>query len=225
MDFLVVLILVSAIFGIILITENIRARKRREALQAMALRYGYTFTAKPVGYQPYPGFQFRLFNQGRAKQQWNALSKTLSDGTQITLFDYQYTTGSGKSRTTHYQTVFAAQGPDLALPTFRIDPEIGWVHGLGKVFGLQDINFERYPKFSKLYLLRGDDEAQIRAYFHGGILQWFEQHPGYCAEGQSRLQYNSSCLLLWQERHRVKPEALPEFALLGQDLWYRVRGL
>ncbi len=224
MEFLAVLVLVFAIVGIIVAVQALRARKRREALQAIALRHGYTFTAKPVGYQPYPGFAFRLFNVGRAKQQHNALSKTLSDGTQIVIFDYQYTTGSGKSRTTHYQTVFAAQGPDLALPTFRIDPEIGWVHSIGKVFGLKDINFERYPKFSKLYLLRGDDEAQIRTYFHGGILQWFEQHPGYCAEGQSRLQSNSSCLLLWRERRTVKPEVLPEFALLGQDLWYRVRG-
>ncbi len=224
MEFFVALGVALAIFGLARAFSRLQARKRRNALQALAQRYGYTFVATPVGYQPYPGFDFRLFNVGRAKQQRNALSKTLSDGTQITLFDYQYTTGSGRRRAIHYQTVFAALGPDLALPSFRIDPEIGLAHSIGKVFGLKDINFERYPKFSKLYLLRGDDEPRIRTYFHGGILQWFEQHPGYCAEGQSRLQYDSSCLLLWQARRTVKPEALPKFALLGQDLWYRVRG-
>ena len=55
---------------------------------------------------------FKLFNSGRGRQ-LSKLIKGESDEVQISIFDYQYTTGSGKSSHTHVQTVAAMQSPAL----------------------------------------------------------------------------------------------------------------
>lgn len=224
MEFWIIVLAFAAVVAIAALVNHVRDKKRREALQAIAPRIGFAFDPKPLQQVPFGGFNFRLFEQGHSRKLYNLLSQNRSDGTQIAIFDYKYTVGRGKNRRTYAQTVFAAQVTitSFYLPKFRLDPEVSWVHGIGKLFGLKDINFERYPKFSKLYLLRGDDEVQIRMRFHGGILEWLEQHPNLCAEGQTSM--NNTCMLMWLQNKRVEPERILSFSAAGQELWQRFQG-
>jgi MFS superfamily sulfate permease-like transporter len=45
-----------------------------------------------------------------------------------------------------------------------------------------DIDFESHPKFSKYFFLQGKEEDEIRAFFHEGLLSFFEQHTEYEVE-------------------------------------------
>ena len=48
---------------------------------------------------------------------------------------------------------------------------------------MQDINFERWPEFSKNYLLRGRNEEAVRTLFTDDILAYYNQTAGLSTEG------------------------------------------
>ena len=84
----------------------------------------------------------------------------------------------GKARYTTKETVVCLQRPSARLPEFAVRPGgTSWLsRDLFEVFtGPTDINFESHPAFSNSYLLRGDDEAEIRKLFHKGVLEFFEK--------------------------------------------------
>jgi hypothetical protein len=131
------------------------------------------------------------------------------------VFDYRYVTGGGNSQRTHRQTVFYVTGDALRLPSFSLRPE-NFLHRIGELFGFRDIDFERRPEFSRLFLLRGEEEEAIRKAFGDGVLRFFEERPGTCATG------GVSELLFWRPGSFVAPDALEELIHDGEDLFARL---
>jgi len=213
--FILFLALAAGILALALYHE----KKRREALERVAAQLGMRFSAQLPEEIRSRLLQagFGLFERGHGRRFYNSMSKRLIDGTEITVFDYQYTSGSGEGSRTYRQSVFYAYHEDLHLPRFRLHPENALFHGIAKAFGMQDINFESHPKFSRSYLLRGQDEAQVRLRFHPGVLGFWEQHPNYCAEGAG------AHLILWQNDRQVNPEGMAEWMRLGEELTQRLR--
>ncbi|MGY2947189.1 hypothetical protein [Thermostichus sp. MS-CIW-30] len=216
---LLIFILFLALAAGILALALYHEKKRREALERVAAQLGMRFSAQLPEEIRSRLVQagFGLFEQGHGRRFYNSMSKRLIDGTEITVFDYQYTRGRGKSSSTYRQSVFYAYHEDLHLPRFRLHPENAFFHGIAKAFGMQDINFESHPKFSRSYLLRGQDEAQVRLRFHPGVLSFLEQYPNYCAEGAG------AHLILWQNDRQVSPEEIAKWMRLGEELTQRLR--
>lgn len=234
---LLIFILFLALAAGILALALYHEKKRREALERVAAQLGMRFSAQLPEEIRSRLLQagFGLFERTHGRRFYNSMSKRLIDGTEIALFDYQYTRGrgkssstyrqsvfytrrgSGKSSRTYRQSVFYAYHEDLHLPRFRLHPENALFHGIAKAFGMQDINFESHPKFSRSYLLRGENEAQVRLRFHPGVLSFWEQHPNYCAEGAG------AHLILWQDDRQVSPEEIAKWMRLGEELTQRLR--
>jgi hypothetical protein len=216
---LLIFILFLALAAGILALALYHEKKRREALERVAAQLGMRFSAQLPEEIRSRLLQagFGLFERSHGRRFYNSMSKRLIDGTEITVFDYQYTRGSGKSSSTYRQSVFYAYHEDLHLPRFRLHPENALFHGIAKAFGMQDINFESHPKFSRSYLLRGQDEAQVRLRFHPGVLSFLEQYPNYCAEGAG------AHLILWQNDRQVSPEEIAKWMRLGEELTQRLR--
>jgi hypothetical protein len=139
--------LVGAI--VLFIILAVQAKKRREALAAVAAQLGFNFSANasPDVFHQYEGMGLVPFGQGRSQRASNLLFGQ-RNGLFWEFFDYQYTTGSGKNRTTHHYAVAAAKAP-LAFPPTRIRPE-GMFDKLKGLFGFEDINFES-EQFSRRY--------------------------------------------------------------------------
>ncbi len=210
------LILFVALFIGLIGLNFYQEKKRRETLEQLASQLGMQFAAQGIPARA-TSVDFEIFQRGRDRRSSNFLSKRLIDGTEITLFDYQYTSGSGKNRSTYRMTIFSAYQEDLRLPSFRLHPENALFHGIAKAFGMKDINFESHPKFSRLYLLRGQDEDQIRLRFHPGVLTFLEENPNYIVEG------SGSHLIFWRSNQRVNPEGMAAFMRLGEELVQRLR--
>ncbi|MFS8795634.1 hypothetical protein NW807_00245, partial [Synechococcus sp. R70.1] len=160
-------------------------KKRREALEQVARSLGMSFSAElPEGIRSrllQAGFE--LFQRSGARF-YNSMFKRLNDGTEIAIFDYSWKASRRRRRERgYYSSVFWAYCEDLRLPHFRLHPEVPLFHDVAKAFGMQDINFENHPDFSRRYLLRGEDEAKIRLRFHPRFLSFLEQHPPCYAEG------------------------------------------
>lgn len=185
-------------------------KKRTEEMRVVAGRLGFRFSP-----EAHPGLVgrldgFRLFSQGRARKICNVLWRQIDD-IQVTLFDYRYTTSSGRHNRSHNQTVVLFETGRLELPCFALRPE-HLFHRLAGALGYQDIDFERHAGFSEAYLLQGPDEASIRSLFGDETLAYFARHPGLCAEGEG------SRLIFYRQERRVDPAALEGFVEEGLDV-------
>ncbi|MDP6107162.1 MAG: hypothetical protein QGI33_01860 [Candidatus Brocadiia bacterium] len=125
-------------------------------------------------------------------------------GIEVAIFDYRYTTGGGKSSHTWSQTVICFWSEMLKLPEFSMRPEHVF-DKIGSFLGFQDIDFPRYPTFSKKYLLKGSDEEVIRAVFNESVLAFCEGILGLSTEGAG------TCLVYYRSRKKVKPPEIMGF--------------
>jgi hypothetical protein len=197
-----------------LIVVNARLEKKRvEAMQRAAREMALAFAPKDDGATFGLLSGFHLFSQGHAKKITSLMLGEVSD-MEVRIFDYTYTTGSGKNSHTFRQTVIAFRSPKLALPAFSLRPE-NLFHKIGALFGYQDIDFETHPQFSKHYLLRGSDEEAIRSTFHDGVLEFFDENRGLCTEG------SGPTLIFYRAAEQVEPEAIRTFMEEG----FKVAGL
>ena len=125
------------------------------------------------------------------------------EGTDIALFEFEYTSG-GKSSFQVRQTVIWMQRRGTRLTEFSLRPEGVW-NQLGGWSGHGDINFDSHPKFSRDYLLRGDDERAIRELFTDEVLNFYERHPELITEGAGNK------LLFYREGVVVPPAEIRTF--------------
>jgi hypothetical protein len=181
--FLVVVCLIAGVVAWLVFAWR-AGKKRTQVLAGLADKLHLTFHADGrdapfIATWP----SFHLFEQGRNKSISHVMHGQVK-GIEVTLFDYSYATGSGKSTRRHRQTVVCLRAPDLSLPTFALRPE-RFFDSVGKLFGHQDINFDMHPRFSRKYLLRGEDELAIRGLFGGRLLDFFEGTEGLAVEGSA----------------------------------------
>ena len=89
---------------------------------------------------------FSLFRQGHSRKIYNLITKTDSEK-EMNIFDYHYVIQAGNTPVPVRQTVFFVNSKMLALPQFFMQPET-FFHKIGQYLGMQDIDFEQFPKFS-----------------------------------------------------------------------------
>jgi hypothetical protein len=129
----------------------------------------------------------------------------------VTLFDYRYTTSSGKHHRTHSQTVALFETDRLRLPRFALCPQ-HFFHRIASALGSQDIDFEAHPVFSESYRLQGADEEAIRRLFDEEALLYYTRHPDLHTEGDGRR------LIVYRGRSRVEPQQMEAFLEQGLDV-------
>ena len=187
-----------AFIGLILVLAYRQEKARTEALKRTAEELGFTFSPdhQPLVMQELSALE--LFSRGRSRKLYN-LMRGANPDTAVSVFDYKYTTGSGKNSSTHQQTVVCFDSDQLHLPTFTLQPE-GMFHKLFSVFGYQDIDFGDFPNFSNRYLLRGSSEAAIRDFFDAPLVGALERLSGVTIEGHDRR------LIYYRPANRPKPE-------------------
>lgn len=157
-----------------------RERERTAAMRAVAnfLKWNFVDLAP---WNMIPNLDsFALFNHGHSKQIKNFMYGE-ANGVKAALFDYIYVVGSGRNRTTHFQSVVYLEPGNLRAPSFSLRPE-GFFTKIMTAFGYQDIDFGQRPEFSKRYLLRGQDEMAIRQAFNDQLLAFFETYQGTSAD-------------------------------------------
>jgi hypothetical protein len=93
-------------------------------------------------------------------------------GLDFVVFDGEYRTGSGKNSRTHTQTIFCLGPLDADLPVFGLEP-VTFRSRVHDLFAGFDIDFEKYPEFSKTYALYGQDRERIRQLFTDDVMDFF----------------------------------------------------
>ena len=169
----------------------------------MAKHLNMDYTKKPGPQMEKYHLFFDLFNKGRGKKVFHSMTRSLPE-LQMNYFEYQFVTGHGKSSTTHRQSVVSITGSTIHLPQFIMQPE-NMMHRISQKFKDNDINFEAFPTFSKMFQLKGHDEAAIRALFTDAILLFFEANKGLCVEAQGNR------IIFYGKRHRYPVKQIEGF--------------
>lgn len=154
---------------------------------------------------------FRLASVGRAQRVRNVIFGD-AGATELAIFDYQYTVGSGKSTKTKRQTVMYMCNQGQRFPSFLLRPE-GFFDRLGSMLGFKDINFEEHPEFSSAFVLNGQDEAAIRKLFTPDLMDYFMQHRDMTLEAQD------GKMIFYRSQKRVAPAKVRQFMEDGFDVF------
>lgn len=148
---LILVILVAvAVFGVYAWQQE---QKRKEALLVWATARGWTLrtaTRRGVDHD-FPGLGFLA--RGRSRRAKNVVTGT-HRGRPVTLFDYRYTTGSGKNKQTHRLgvVVVGTDHPVIPLTIRRENP----FDKVGEFLGADDIDFES-AEFSRTFFVKSGD--------------------------------------------------------------------
>ncbi len=186
-------------------------KKRREQLAATAEEMGLCYFPDGDSNLLTQLQDFGLFNMGRARKMTNLIQGD-SGEVKIAIFDYQYTTGSGKNSTTHRFSIAALQSQELNSPSFTMRPQ-NFLDRFGNMLGFQDINFDTHPVFSKLFVLQGVDEEAVRIYFGKARLDFFESRPGVSVEAQPGMMF------FYHSGKRIKPDELKDFLASAYEVF------
>ena len=177
-------------------------KKRIEGFEQEAEAMGLNFTQQPAdSFMAHYG-HFKLFNRGRRRGVSNLIEGDSGDVT-LRIFDYKFTTGSGKQTRHHVQTIASLKSSQLNIPSLTIHPE-GFLSRVGSKMGFQDIDFDSHPTFSKMFVLKGDNEEAIRNFLTPAALEYFEAHQGISLEA------SGDTLFFYNPNRRSKPEEIKD---------------
>jgi len=205
---------VAALTGGGMLLARAAERKRREALEQFCLMRGFRFETERPGAEAAMAALFEPFRSGHSRRWGYTLTGAVS-GRPITVFEYRWVTGGGKSSQRHDVHAILWETPAGRLPAFTLGTE-NLLTRLAGVFGAQDIDFDDSPEFSSAYRLRGEDEAAIRAFLTPELRQYLTLTPGQqIAAGGTRF--------LWWRRGRLpKPDQIEQFLMEGDAVARRV---
>ncbi len=193
---------IAALFAIFIYFD----RKRTAAVESRARILGLTFRRKATPEDKQLTAGSSLTTLGHSRHVRNVIELPETDGTRVTLFDYSYVVGSGKSSRNYQQTVTRVQSPKLNLPPFDLRPE-GVLLKIAQSLGMKDIDFADAPGFSRMYMLRGQDEAAIRQLFTPALLRFCEANRGLWISGAGNL--------LWFHRENRRAKAVDLHAFVN----------
>lgn len=167
---IILLILAVIVLGIFAWRHE---QKRLAALRAWAAKRNWTID--PCGHthwhEDYTGL--KLFDKGHSRRGKNIISGDYH-GCSVTLLDYQYTTGSGKNRSTHNRGVVLLKTDFPTIPLL-----IRREHAFDKVgefLGMDDIDFES-AEFSNTFYVKSPDKKWAYDVIHARVMEFLLKAP------------------------------------------------
>ncbi len=154
---------VAALAVYLIIRAQREAARQRARAIALAAHYGFLIDASTKGPPPQ---RFDAFSAGHGQKVANQLWRP---GSSDSVFDYTYTTGSGKNQTTHKRTCALVALPFTA-PHTKIATE-NFFTNLGQRLGIRDIETESV-RFNDVYRINGDDERFAITLLDSSAIDW-----------------------------------------------------
>ncbi len=207
-----------AVFVVLMWTLAFWMRKRRAAaLRTVADELNLEFipTEERSFIHRLAGFDLQSRYPSFGNSPVQNLMRRLSDGKEITIFDYRCRKVHSSDNPTT-MTVLLLEWPELALPTFTARPESVF-QKLGHVLGGQDIDFPDHPEFSRRYVLRGENEDEIRSMMTDEVIRAFEAHTGMGVSGIS-VEGSGSKLIVYYFLRTVGAAGLRDFIAAALDI-------
>jgi hypothetical protein len=159
---------------------HVAAKKRREAMAALAMELGWQFDASHDGSHDEQYSHFEIFRRGHDRSAYNTLSGSLTIDdrhypAKMGDFTYKVTSGSGKSRrtTTYRFSYLIVHLPFANVADLLIRPE-GMFDKIAGAFGFDDIDFES-AEFSRRFHVKCADKRFAYDVCHPRMMEFLMQ--------------------------------------------------
>jgi len=153
----------------------------------------YSFKEEGEIYRELHKHGFRLLNFTDEDYEICNTMRKEGEKEDIYIFDFVYTSKyadrSNSSKPSTLRAVFF-KFKGKKLYKFELFPE-NFFEKIKQLFGSADIDFNEYPIFSKRYVLKGEDESEVRTRFSKQLITNVENKKGVCIESRE------SCLLTY----------------------------
>lgn len=156
-----------------IVLATLSAKKRQEALAAFAAKQGLSFTPEGRDQLLSDYRAFDPFGRGGSRKAYNLVAGRRGE-VQWEMFDYRFSTGSGKNRRTHHYGIVAARLP-LMFPQTSIRPE-GFFDKVAGMLGFEDINFES-EEFSRRFHVKCEDRRRAYDLIHPRMIDFLLAGP------------------------------------------------
>lgn len=162
-----------------------RLTRRQQDLRDLAEGYGWSFDPT-IHWDAEELSPFQFFETRPIEYRNNVITGELVPGIKWEISDITFDEGALHAAEVYHTTIGVIHLP-TALPDFTLEKE-EFFDRLLEFAGYRDIDFKLFPKFSSKFLLKGDDEEELREFFTEERLNFFEQEEVYHLESRgSRL--------------------------------------
>ena len=188
--------------------------QRQKRLENLATENNYQYNSQ-VDWNTTYLKKFHFFEIRPIERKYNCLKGTFEDlNISWEISDITFNEGQAFTAETFNTTIMILK-LNQKIPIFSMEKE----GVLGKIFdkvmaftGYKDIDFEMYPDFSNKFLLKGNNESEIRSFFKDEIIRFFENNHIY------HLESNGESLIIFDKIKLARTDETIEFIKYGEEL-------
>ena len=188
--------------------------QRQKRLENLATENNYQYNSQ-VDWNTIYLKKFHFFEIRPIERKYNCLKGTFEDlNISWEISDITFNEGQAFTAETFNTTIMILK-LNQKIPIFSMEKE----GVLGKIFdkvmaftGYKDIDFEMYPDFSNKFLLKGNNESEIRSFFKDEIIRFFENNHIY------HLESNGESLIVFDKIKLARTDETIAFIKNGQEL-------
>ncbi|MHC4273032.1 MAG: hypothetical protein ACYSUR_05125, partial [Planctomycetota bacterium] len=151
----------------------VAAKKRREALAAVAARLGWRFSPRRDSYHDDEYAHFEIFRRGSRRAAYNTLTGDVEiDGRSFPakMGDFKYTVSTGKNSHTYHFSYVILHLPYAGVPDLLIRRE-GVFDKIAGSFGFDDIDFES-AEFSRRFCVKSPEKKFAYDVVHPRMIEF-----------------------------------------------------
>jgi len=195
----IVLLIIAGLIPLAFIGLRV-VRQRTKKMGQIADAMGFAFMPNLTPSSVRAVAPFRLFKLGHSQKAYNAMQGRVGDR-DLMLFEYSYTTGSGKSQHTTQLTAVVLFDGAAGAPDFQLAPKT-FIDKVVGLFSHNSVEIEDAGEFSRRCKLIGPDAAALRETFRPELVQ----HLG--KDGRWFIEVAGGQMLAYRQI-RLTPEKCP----------------
>jgi MFS superfamily sulfate permease-like transporter len=188
--------------------KEIVLNNRQRALQEVADHIECSKFSPSLAYDSMRMINFTFFAGKKVKYLENRLVKEI-EGATLEFTDLLVTEGARTSEHRYKTSVLFISHLHDHFPDFSIQKE-GF---FDKFFGGVDIDFDDFPAFSNKYLLKGNDEKAIRAFFTEDLIRFFEINTDFLVEAKG------DKILIYRDKGLTPPKDVEREFAYAEELF------
>ena len=188
--------------------------QRQIRLKNLAAENDYRYNSQVVWDTTYLK-TFKFFEIRPIERKYNCLKSTFDDfNASWEISDVTFNEGQAFTAETFNTTVMVLK-LNNKIPIFSMEKEgvLGIIFDKVMSFkGYKNIDFKMYPDFSKKFLLHGNDETEIRAFFTEEIIHFFENNSLF------NIESNGEALFIFNKIKLARTDETIAFIDFGKEL-------
>lgn len=194
--------------------QVVKLSARQERLQNLANEQGYQYNSQ-VDWNTTYLKKFHFFEIRPIERKSNCLKGQFEElNVSWEIADVNFSEGGAFTAET-FNTTLILLKLNKKIPVFTMEKEGVFEKIFDRVMaytGYKDIDFDMYPNFSKKFLITGNKEAEIRAFFTAEVIRFFETHQIY------HLESNGEALIIFDKIKLARTDETVKFIDYGKEL-------